>query len=194
MATRRGAAALDLPVRYLSPAFQARPGRWCGSTVHLQPSVAETIKTNLIHAARGPEVTTVLIGGRVVVKDGRLVDPRWTILVNVSGRSGWICWTPAFHRDWSVSHRYGNALQPLPTLSRGTVGVTVTPGFSGTEADLLRDTESLGCCQAEISASTFKLSPLASLGRNRCLWLEGREIYSARWVGSGSKLFGEGNA
>ena len=77
MATRRGAAALDLPVGALSPGFKADLVLVRLDGFHLQPSVAETIKTNLVHAARGPDVTMVLIDGRVVVKDGRLVDPRW---------------------------------------------------------------------------------------------------------------------
>jgi 5-methylthioadenosine/S-adenosylhomocysteine deaminase len=77
MATRRGAAALNLPVGALSPGLKADLVLARLDGFHLQPSVAETVVTNLVHAARGPDVTTVVIDGQVVVQDGRLADPRW---------------------------------------------------------------------------------------------------------------------
>ena len=40
--------------------------------LHLQPAVPETIVTNLVHAARGSDVDTVIVDGRVVVEGGAL--------------------------------------------------------------------------------------------------------------------------
>lgn len=37
---------------------------------HLQPATPDTIITNLVHAARGSDVDTVIVGGRIVVEDG----------------------------------------------------------------------------------------------------------------------------
>jgi 5-methylthioadenosine/S-adenosylhomocysteine deaminase len=45
--------------------------------LHVQPFVADTIDTNLVHAARNSDVAMVMVDGRVVVKDGRLADTRW---------------------------------------------------------------------------------------------------------------------
>ena len=77
MATRHGAEALDLPAGAVSPGLKADLVLVRLDGFHLQPSVAETILTNLVHAARGPDVAMVMIDGRVVVQDGCLVDSRW---------------------------------------------------------------------------------------------------------------------
>ena len=77
MATWRGAKALDLPTGALSPGLKADLLLVRLDDFHLQPGVAETVMTNLVHAARGPDVAMVMIDGRVVVQDGCLVDSRW---------------------------------------------------------------------------------------------------------------------
>jgi 5-methylthioadenosine/S-adenosylhomocysteine deaminase len=77
MATRGGAAALDLPVGAIVPGMKADLALVRLDGFHVQPSVADTIVTNLVHAARGSDVATVMVDGRVVVKDGRLADTRW---------------------------------------------------------------------------------------------------------------------
>jgi 5-methylthioadenosine/S-adenosylhomocysteine deaminase len=77
MATRGGAAALDLPVGAIASGKKADLVLVRLDGFHVQPSVADTIVTNLVHAARGSDVEMVMIDGRVVVEDGRLADTRW---------------------------------------------------------------------------------------------------------------------
>ena len=77
MATQRGAEALGLSTGALSPGLNADLLLVRLDDFHLQPGVAETVVTNVVHAARGPDVDMVMIDGRVVVQDGRLVDSRW---------------------------------------------------------------------------------------------------------------------
>ena len=77
MATRAGAAALDLPVGAIPPGKKADLVLVRLDGFHVQPSVADTIVTNFVHAARGSDVAMVMVDGRVVVKDGRLADTRW---------------------------------------------------------------------------------------------------------------------
>ncbi len=77
MATRRGAAALDLPVGAIAPGLKADLVLVRLDGFHVQPSVADTVTTNLVHAARGSDVSMVMVEGQVVVKEGRLTDPRW---------------------------------------------------------------------------------------------------------------------
>lgn len=72
MATRDGAAALGVP------AGEIAVGRLADLTLidlrrfHLQPATPETVTTNLVHAARGSDVHTTIVGGEVVVEGGRL--------------------------------------------------------------------------------------------------------------------------
>lgn len=72
MATRDGAAAVGLD------AGEIAAGRLADLTLvdlrrfHLQPATPEAIATNLVHAARGSDVDTVIVGGEVVVEGGRL--------------------------------------------------------------------------------------------------------------------------
>jgi 5-methylthioadenosine/S-adenosylhomocysteine deaminase len=80
MATRGGATALGLPVGSISPGLKADMILVRLDDYHLQPSVAETVMTNLVHAARGPDVVMVMIDGRMVIQEGRLLDPRWSDL------------------------------------------------------------------------------------------------------------------
>jgi 5-methylthioadenosine/S-adenosylhomocysteine deaminase len=85
MATRGGAAALNLPVGAIAPGKKADLVLVRLDGFHVQPSVADTIVTNLVHAVRGSDVAMVMVDGRVVVKDGRLADTRWKGL-NVRAR------------------------------------------------------------------------------------------------------------
>lgn len=80
MATRDGANALGLPVGAISPGLKADLVLLRLDSYHLQPSVAETLKTNLVHAARGPDVVMVMIDGRMIVQNGCLLDSRWVDL------------------------------------------------------------------------------------------------------------------
>jgi 5-methylthioadenosine/S-adenosylhomocysteine deaminase len=73
MATRGGAAALGLEVGRIAPGCRADLALLRGDRVHLQPVLPETIVTNLVHAARGGDVDTVLVGGKIVVEGGRLI-------------------------------------------------------------------------------------------------------------------------
>ena len=69
--------ALDLPVGAVVPGLKADLVVVRLDGFHLQPCVAETVATNLVHAARGSDVSMVMVDGRVVVEDGRLADRRW---------------------------------------------------------------------------------------------------------------------
>jgi 5-methylthioadenosine/S-adenosylhomocysteine deaminase len=80
MATQAGASALDLPVGAIAPGKKADLVLVRLDGFHVQPSVADTILTNLVHAARGSDVAIVMVDGRVVVKDGRLSNTRWESL------------------------------------------------------------------------------------------------------------------
>ena len=77
MATSCGAAALDLPVGAIVPGLKADLVLVRLDGFHVQPCVADTVATNLVHAARGSDVSMVMVDGQVVVKDGRMTDPRW---------------------------------------------------------------------------------------------------------------------
>jgi 5-methylthioadenosine/S-adenosylhomocysteine deaminase len=84
MATRAGASALGLPVGAITPGLKADLVLVRLDGFHLQPCVEETVVTNLVHAARGSDVTMVMVDGEVVVREGRLSDPRWD---GLSGRA-----------------------------------------------------------------------------------------------------------
>jgi 5-methylthioadenosine/S-adenosylhomocysteine deaminase len=72
MATADGAAALDLKAGRIAPGQLADLTLVATDRFHLQPAVPDTIVTNLVHAARGSDVDTVIVDGRVVVERGRL--------------------------------------------------------------------------------------------------------------------------
>jgi 5-methylthioadenosine/S-adenosylhomocysteine deaminase len=84
MATRRGAAALDLPVGAIVPGLKADLILVRLDGFHVQPCVPDTIGTNLVHAARGSDVSMVMVDGRVIVQDGRMADRQWD---GLSGRA-----------------------------------------------------------------------------------------------------------
>lgn len=73
MATRAGADALGIDAGAIVA------GRLADLTLvdlrrfHLQPATPATTATNLVHAARGSDVHSVVVGGELVVEAGRLV-------------------------------------------------------------------------------------------------------------------------
>lgn len=73
MATGRGAEALDLKTGKIAPGYKADLIVLRSNTVRLQPLLPEVILTNLVHAARGGDVDTVIVDGRLVVDRGRLL-------------------------------------------------------------------------------------------------------------------------
>jgi 5-methylthioadenosine/S-adenosylhomocysteine deaminase len=77
MATSRGAAALDVATGTIEPGRKADLVLVRLDGLHMQPGVPATLLTNLVHAARGSDVSMVMVNGRVLVRDGRLADPRW---------------------------------------------------------------------------------------------------------------------
>jgi len=70
MATRNGAYALNIPAGTLEPGMLADLALIRLDHFHLQPAIPQTIVTNLVHAARGSDVSLVLVGGQVVVANG----------------------------------------------------------------------------------------------------------------------------
>lgn len=72
MGTRAGAQALGVDAGAISPGRLADLTLVCLDHFHLKPAVPETIITNLVHAARGSDVELVMVGGRIVVEQGRL--------------------------------------------------------------------------------------------------------------------------
>jgi cytosine/adenosine deaminase-related metal-dependent hydrolase len=88
MATARGAVALDIASGTIAPGRNADLVLVRLDGFHLQPGVPETLITNLVHAARGSDVSMVMVAGRIVVKDSRLVDGRWQDLADRARRAG----------------------------------------------------------------------------------------------------------
>ncbi|HEX9465819.1 MAG TPA: amidohydrolase [Alphaproteobacteria bacterium] len=72
MATWHGAQALGLKTGRIAPGYKADLTLLRGNVVRLQPVLPQTILTNLVHAARGGDVDTVVVDGRIVVEKGRL--------------------------------------------------------------------------------------------------------------------------
>jgi 5-methylthioadenosine/S-adenosylhomocysteine deaminase len=81
MATAGGAAALDISAGAVAPGRKADLVLVRLDGMHVQPSVPETLVTNLVHAARGSDVKLVMVDGRIVVDDGRLAEDRWSDLL-----------------------------------------------------------------------------------------------------------------
>jgi 5-methylthioadenosine/S-adenosylhomocysteine deaminase len=72
MATGDGAAALGVDAGEIAPGKLADLALVDLQRLHLQPATPDTIATNLVHAARGGDVRTTIVGGEVVVENGRL--------------------------------------------------------------------------------------------------------------------------
>jgi 5-methylthioadenosine/S-adenosylhomocysteine deaminase len=72
LGTRAGAQALAFDGGELAPGKLADLVLVNLERLHLQPAEPETAVTNLVHAARGGDVDLVMVGGRILVRDGRL--------------------------------------------------------------------------------------------------------------------------
>jgi len=72
MATGAGACALGLEIGSLAPGALADLVLVDLQQFHLVPGTPDAITTNLVHAARGSDVRTVVVGGEVVVENRRL--------------------------------------------------------------------------------------------------------------------------
>nr|HET7860250.1 amidohydrolase family protein [Caldimonas sp.] len=72
MATRDGAAAVGVDAGEIAVGKLADLALVDLRRFHLQPATPEAVATNLVHAARGSDVDTVIVGGEVVVEGGRL--------------------------------------------------------------------------------------------------------------------------
>ncbi|WP_127753217.1 amidohydrolase [Devosia sp. 1566] len=74
MATRGGAAAIGaVGVGAIAPGMAADLVMINTHAFHLQPCLPDTAETNLVHAARGSDVSLTMVDGQVLVRDGVLV-------------------------------------------------------------------------------------------------------------------------
>ncbi len=77
MATRNGAHALGMPgLGVIEVGMPADLITVRCDEFHLQPATPETIVTNLVHAARGSDVSLVMVDGQVIVREGQLLADR----------------------------------------------------------------------------------------------------------------------
>ena len=77
MATRNSAHALGMPgLGIIDVGMSADLVTVRCDEFHLQPATPETIVSNLIHAARGSDVSLVMVEGEVIVRDGQLLADR----------------------------------------------------------------------------------------------------------------------
>jgi 5-methylthioadenosine/S-adenosylhomocysteine deaminase len=74
MAARGGAMALGVRAGTIAPGLAADLVLLRADGFHLQPMLPETVETNLVHAARGSDVSMVMVAGRILVRDGRLAE------------------------------------------------------------------------------------------------------------------------
>jgi 5-methylthioadenosine/S-adenosylhomocysteine deaminase len=73
MATARGGRALHAPIGTIKTGLAADLILVRLDRLHLQPSVPDTIMTNLVHAARGSDVDMTMVAGKTLVRGGQLV-------------------------------------------------------------------------------------------------------------------------
>jgi 5-methylthioadenosine/S-adenosylhomocysteine deaminase len=73
MATARGGRALHAPIGTIKTGLAADLILVRLDRLHLQPSVPDTIMTNLVHAARGSDVDVTMVAGKTLVRGGQLV-------------------------------------------------------------------------------------------------------------------------
>jgi 5-methylthioadenosine/S-adenosylhomocysteine deaminase len=73
MATLRGGRALGAPVGAIRKGMAADLILVRLDRLHLQPSVPDTVVTNMVHAARGSDVSMTMVAGKVLVRDDELV-------------------------------------------------------------------------------------------------------------------------
>jgi 5-methylthioadenosine/S-adenosylhomocysteine deaminase len=73
MATAGGGRALHAPIGAIKTGMAADLILVRLDRLHLQPCVPDTVMTNLVHAARGSDVSLTMVAGKVLVRDGELV-------------------------------------------------------------------------------------------------------------------------
>ena len=73
MATRAGAKALGINAGMIKEGALADIILIKPDQLHLQPMTVETALTNIVHAARGSDVDFVMVEGKIIVEDGRLL-------------------------------------------------------------------------------------------------------------------------
>jgi 5-methylthioadenosine/S-adenosylhomocysteine deaminase len=73
MATAHGGRALHAPIGAIGTGMAADLILVRLDRLHLQPSVPDTVMTNLVHAARGSDVNMTMVAGKALVRDGQLV-------------------------------------------------------------------------------------------------------------------------
>jgi 5-methylthioadenosine/S-adenosylhomocysteine deaminase len=88
MATRCGAAALDIPAGIIAPGNVADLILVRLDAFHTQPMTSETAQTNLVHAARGSDVVLTMVAGEILTRAGRLVSTRWDSLAEAARKVG----------------------------------------------------------------------------------------------------------
>jgi 5-methylthioadenosine/S-adenosylhomocysteine deaminase len=74
MASAEGAAALRIDAGEIAAGRLADLVLVAADRFHLQPALPETVIANLVHAARGSDVDTVIVDGKLVVEHGRLLS------------------------------------------------------------------------------------------------------------------------
>lgn len=73
MAAGRGGHALHAPIGAIKTGLAADLILVRLDRLHLQPSVPDTVMTNLVHAARGSDVDLTMVAGKILVRDGQLI-------------------------------------------------------------------------------------------------------------------------
>jgi 5-methylthioadenosine/S-adenosylhomocysteine deaminase len=74
MATERAAQIIGEPdLGILAPGRKADLITVRADDFHVQPMLPDTVWTNLVHAARGSDVSLVMVAGKIVARDGELV-------------------------------------------------------------------------------------------------------------------------
>jgi 5-methylthioadenosine/S-adenosylhomocysteine deaminase len=73
MATAGGGRALHAPIGAIRAGMAADLILVRLDRLHLQPCMPDTVMTNLVHAARGSDVSLTMVAGKVLVRDGELV-------------------------------------------------------------------------------------------------------------------------
>jgi 5-methylthioadenosine/S-adenosylhomocysteine deaminase len=88
MATRCGAAALDIRAGAVTPGNVADLILVRLDSFHTQPMTPEAAPTNLVHAARGSDVVLTMVAGEILTREGRLVSNRWASLAEDARKVG----------------------------------------------------------------------------------------------------------
>jgi 5-methylthioadenosine/S-adenosylhomocysteine deaminase len=73
MATAGAGRALHAPIGAIRAGMAADLILVRLDRLHLQPCLPDTVMTNLVHAARGSDVSLTMVAGKVLVRDGELV-------------------------------------------------------------------------------------------------------------------------